>query len=1153
MGNYYLGLDVGIGSIGWAVINIEKKRIEDFGVRLFDSGEDVKNKNSFCQQRRSKRGIRRLYRRRSHRKMRLKNYLSVIGLTTPEKINYYFETADINVIQLRYKGLSEKLTPEEIAACLIHICNNRGYRDFYEVNIDDIEDPDERKEYEEEHAAIGNIHRLMNEGRYRTPAEMIFKCSEFDEPNSVYRKYHNSPSSEKHYLLSRNMLEEEVGLILEQQSKYYDILDNKAIASIKDIIFAQRDFETGPGNENDKYRKFTGYLDSLGKCQFLQDQDRGCRFTVIADIYAFVNVLSQYTYTNNRGESVFDTSFANDLINSALKNGFMDKRELKAIAKSYHIEISDKNSDTSLTKCFKYIKVVKPIFERYGYDWDKLIENYTDIDNNILNRIGIVLSQAQTPKRRREKLKALNIGLDDGLINELTKLKLSGTANVSYKYMQGSIDAFCEGDIYGKYQAKFNREIPDIDENAKPKKLPPFKNEDDCEFFKNPVVFRAINETRKLINALIDRYGYPAAVNIETADELNKTFEDRAKDTKRNNDNQKENDRIVKEIIECIKCDEVHARHLIEKYKLWEAQEGKCLYSGETITKEDMLRDKDKLFEVDHIVPYSLILDNTINNKALVYTKENQDKGQRTPLMYMNKNQADDYRKRVNAMLKNKKCSKKKYRYLMLENLDDSELLSEWKSRNLNDTRYICKYLVNYLRKNLRFDRSYEPSDKDDIKIRDYSRVFAVKSRFTSTFRRWWLNEKTWGRYDKAELKKLTYLDHAADAIVIANCRPEYVILAGEKMKLNRMYQQAGKKITPEYEQSKNACIDSLYKYYRMDRRTAERLLSGHGRLTPIIPNLSEEVDKRLWDKNIYEQFWKRDDDKKSCEELYRENVTSLYRDDPKFAAALNMPVVSIKPDHKYRGSVTTDNAISVKEIEGKMIQLSRKSISAITVKDIDKIYTDDRILIDSLKTVFEHGNYKDVGEYLKKTDQPFFITSNGMRVNKVTVKSTAPSRWLKKNIDDRNFSILDDRSYYCIELYKDSKGNNNLQGIAMSDIVHKNGKLWLKADFKYPDDYCTHVMYIFPGDYLRIKSISKKSGEQLKFEGYFKSIKNVNENSFRFISDNKPCAEDKRVSVAKRDIVIKLTVDLMGRVQGEKDGRGISCGEPLSLLKEKS
>ncbi|MCC3352917.1 type II CRISPR RNA-guided endonuclease Cas9 [Ruminococcus albus] len=1069
MGNYYLGLDVGIGSIGWAVINIEKKRIEDFNVRIFKSGEiQEKNRNSRAsQQCRRSRGLRRLYRRKSHRKLRLKNYLSIIGLTTSEKIDYYYETADNNVIQLRNKGLSEKLTPEEIAACLIHICNNRGYKDFYEVNVEDIEDPDERNEYKEEHDSIVLISNLMNEGGYCTPAEMICNCREFDEPNSVYRKFHNSAASKNHYLITRHMLVKEVDLILENQSKYYGILDDKTIAKIKDIIFAQRDFEIGPG-KNERFRRFTGYLDSIGKCQFFKDQERGSRFTVIADIYAFVNVLSQYTYTNNRGESVFDTSFANDLINSALKNGSMDKRELKAIAKSYHIDISDKNSDTSLTKCFKYIKVVKPLFEKYGYDWDKLIENYTDTDNNVLNRIGIVLSQAQTPKRRREKLKALNIGLDDGLINELTKLKLSGTANVSYKYMQGSIEAFCEGDLYGKYQAKFNKEIPDIDENAKPQKLPPFKNEDDCEFFKNPVVFRSINETRKLINAIIDKYGYPAAVNIETADELNKTFEDRAIDTKRNNDNQKENDRIVKEIIECIKCDEVHARHLIEKYKLWEAQEGKCLYSGETITKEDMLRDKDKLFEVDHIVPYSLILDNTINNKALVYAEENQKKGQRTPLMYMNEAQAADYRVRVNTMFKSKKCSKKKYQYLMLPDLNDQELLGGWRSRNLNDTRYICKYLVNYLRKNLRFDRSYESSDEDDLKIRDHYRVFPVKSRFTSMFRRWWLNEKTWGRYDKAELKKLTYLDHAADAIIIANCRPEYVVLAGEKLKLNKMYHQAGKRITPEYEQSKKACIDNLYKLFRMDRRTAEKLLSGHGRLTPIIPNLSEEVDKRLWDKNIYEQFWKDDKDKKSCEELYRENVASLYKGDPKFASSLSMPVISLKPDHKYRGTITGEEAIRVKEIDGKLIKLKRKSISEITAESINSIYTDDKILIDSLKTIFEQADYKDVGDYLKKTNQHFFTTSSGKRVNKVTVIEKVPSRWLRKEIDDNNFSLLNDSSYYCIELYKDSKGDNNLQGIAMSDIVHdrKTKKLYLKPDFNYPDDYYTHVMYLFPWDY---------------------------------------------------------------------------------------
>ena len=32
---YTIGLDIGIASVGWAVINEDKRRIEDLGVRVF--------------------------------------------------------------------------------------------------------------------------------------------------------------------------------------------------------------------------------------------------------------------------------------------------------------------------------------------------------------------------------------------------------------------------------------------------------------------------------------------------------------------------------------------------------------------------------------------------------------------------------------------------------------------------------------------------------------------------------------------------------------------------------------------------------------------------------------------------------------------------------------------------------------------------------------------------------------------------------------------------------------------------------------------------------------------------------------------------------------------------------------------------------------
>lgn len=1140
--NYILGLDVGIGSIGWAVINLDKYRIEDIGVRIFESGENAKNKSSYCQERRMARGIRRLTRRRSHRKDRLKSHLEIIGLTTKNDIKEYYENGNCNIISSRVRAIDEKISPEELAACLIHICNNRGYNDFYSLN-----DEDATKEEKSEYEALNKIESLMCSNNYRTVAEMILKDDTFNG-DGKYRKYHNSEFSDEINLIKRNRLEEEVNLILEKQREYYTCLNDDAIKKIKDIIFSQRDFEDGPGDKDDKFRKYKGFLDTLGKCRFYPEEKRGERFTAIADVYALVNVLSQYRYYDKNGELCFNSDIAKALVSYALENGNMTKKDLKTITKKFGVIFDDSGTeDTPITKCFRYIKGIKPVFDEFGCDWNELISDYTDVENNLLNRIGDKLSKYITPKRRIKELKKFNF--DSKMAEKLSKMKFSGTSNVSYKYMKDAIEAFLGGDIYGNYQASFNKENTyTIKEEDKPYKLPPFKSEDDCEFFKNPVVFRAINETRKIINAVVDKYGYPCAVNIETADEVNKSFADRDKTGRMNKANEAENDRIRKEISNLLKIDENSVRPVqIERYKLWEVQEHKCLYSGKEIADPiPMLEDNDHLYEVDHIIPFSIILDNTINNKALVYVSENQRKGQRTPLMYMTPEQAEGYKSRVNAMMKSKKCSKKKYQYLMLENLDNNNLLSEWKSRNLNDTRYISKYLVNYIRDNLRFNPNNEFAD--DFSIKASNRVFAVKSKFTSQFRKQWLNSKTWGRKDKEELKKITYLDHAADAIVIANCRPEFVIIAGEKLKLYNIWKQAGKCITDEYTRSLNNCVDTLVKYYGMNRNFVTKILKNPSyKVSPIIPHIADETDNRLRDFNTHRILFNAPDDtNEQITETFVSHNRHLYADDPEFAESLKMPVISYKPERKYTGEITTENPISVKEIDGKIVQLSRVKITKITPKHLSRIRTDDTDLRDSLESALNgKGDTYTIEKYLKDNKLEYFTTLKGRRINKVTITTSPDPKYLKKEISENNYTYLDNTSYYCLEIYKTKDGNNNMLGIAMSDLVKKNKKLYLKSSFKYPKDYSEHIMYLFKGDYLRI---TDKKG-QIKFEGYYKSTKNVNQNRVYNIESNG--VDCNPVTIAKNGKIIKLNVDILGKISGYNNGEGISCGEPLSLLKE--
>jgi len=1151
---YIIGLDIGIGSVGWAVIrDDDKKRIENYGVRIFESGESNNGKDRASQKRRGLRSTRRLVRRRSHRKNRLKAHLQHIGLVTTNDVNLYFEQGHNDILTTRVRGIDQRLTPCEIAASLINICNRRGYKDFYEVNVETLSDA-EKKEYESERQGAALINRLMASNKYRTVAEMYQNDSEFDSDNGVFRKFRNSKFNEATNLASRNMLIDEVLIILNKQKEYYPCLTDENINISKDIIFNQRDFEDGPGNANDKFRRYKGFLDSIGNCQFYKDEKRGQRYTIIADIYALTNVLSQYKYYDAEGNFSLPAKLSQSLITYTLKNGRIDKKEIKQIAGEYGIKVNMVESEKgdSISNCIKYLKVAKKIFEDNGFDYKKLaFDNYLDIENNLINRVGVVLSTYQTPSRRRTELNKIEeIKNNYALIDALLLKKFSGTSKVSVRYMIDSISAFFSGDIYGKFQADLIKSLEKKETSEKTLhfKLPSFEEEKNTfEFYKNPVVCRSINETRKIINNIIDLYGSPYAVNIEVASELNKCFEDRLSDIKNQKKNEKETNNARIEISKLMNIEESEISSvMIEKYKLGEIQGWKCLYSGKDIDKKDCLSKNNRSYEIDHIIPFSLILDNTLSNKALVLASENQYKKQRCPLMYLSDDKAKEFTARVNELWQKKKINEKKRSYLLLPSLSEADMLDEWKSRNINDTRYIAKYLVNYLKNNLQFGSySHEGLYRDC--------VYAVKSSITSRMRRQWLNSKTWGIYDKSELKQITYLDHAVDAVVIANCLPAYVEIASENIKLRNMFKKAGNVITPEYTNSMENCIETMFKFYHLRRSVVEPLLKYKKKTPCLIDNLRDEVDKRFVDCDLFRRWGNEcaEAEKRKAieytdeeiEKLYSENMKSFYFDDPPFAQQLRMPLVSCKLDKKYAGEITTSNPVSMIEIDGKMYQKSRKDVTAIKAKDIDSIYSSDNDLINTLKNLLKDAkDTTTVGDILKADNKPFFITEAGTRINSVTVLFAYKSPYLKKEICEGNYTYYDDKSYYCVEIYKDIDGLLDMQGIKYSYLKKLNSKLYLNKNYIRPSNYVTHVMYLFTNDYIVLRN---KKGN-IKFKGYYKSVFNINENELRYIKYNTPCNNKKRFSVSKNDSVVKYNVDILGRIGGE-----IKCGEPLLSIEE--
>ena len=181
------------------------------------------------------------------------------------------------------------------------------------------------------------------------------------------------------------------------------------------------------------------------------------------------------------------------------------------------------------------------------------------------------------------------------------------------------------------------------------------------------------------------------------------------------------------------------------KLKLWNEQKGKCIYSGRPIEIEQLLKDQ-WAFEIDHIIPKSISFDDSRMNKVLVYEGENRDKGNKTPFMYLSKLK----REWVFEMFKNFVCSMeipsgKKQKLLFMQDITKVEVLQGFIARNINDTRYASRVVLNAL-------QDYFMAKETNTKVR------VIRGSFTSQLRKVLQLEK-----DREE----SFSHHAVDAMIM--------------------------------------------------------------------------------------------------------------------------------------------------------------------------------------------------------------------------------------------------------------------------------------------------------------------------------------------------------------------------------------------------
>ena len=148
---------------------------------------------------------------------------------------------------------------------------------------------------------------------------------------------------------------------------------------------------------------------------------------------------------------------------------------------------------------------------------------------------------------------------------------------------------------------------------------------------RQPVVEKILNQLVNLVNALIDQYGRFDEIRIELARELKQNREERESATKAINKSQRDNEIIASRILSEYGLTPTRTR--IQKYKMWEESHHTCVYCGQNVGAAEFLRGFD--VEVEHIIPRSVIFDDSFSNKVCSCHKCNSEKGNLTAFDYM--------------------------------------------------------------------------------------------------------------------------------------------------------------------------------------------------------------------------------------------------------------------------------------------------------------------------------------------------------------------------------------------------------------------------------------------------------------------------------------------------------------------------------------
>jgi len=839
MARKVLGLDLGVGSIGWCLITLDKdekpQSILGMGSRIvplstddatkFTQGEAItKNK-----MRTVARTIRKGMDRYQLRREALKKVLREHGMLPDESL---IKLPLLELWELRARAATpgEQLSLTELGRVLLHINQKRGYKHAKADEAAEAETESKAKAKKEKEGYVAQV-----KGRYQALKEKgqtigqhfagELRANQQTDPRGVYYTYRI-----KEQVYPREAYIEEYDRIMAAQRVFYpELLTDALIGRIRDrIIFYQRplksckqlvstcEFEKKERVVQVKRINKEGVEELVQRTITIGPKVAPKSSPIFQVCKVWESIQNIRLYYPDGTERVLEQEEKQKLFDYLQKN---DKLSLTALRKELKIKPKDKlwcdkllekgiagnTTAAILRKAFKGYEQYEDLLrfdlvrrDSHEADEDGVIRPIIDesYQNEPLYKLWHILYSIED---RADMYRALvgQLGikredLDNGLMDALYKIDFvkQGYGNKSAKFICKLLPHLQEGKMYSEaaeaagVRHSDSMTAQERDERSLLDEIPLLQK----NALRQPVVEKLLNQMINLVNALKREHGEIDEVRVELARELKMSREEREETTKSNNAREKENKAIAERIVE---YGLTPTKSRIQKYRLWQESAESCIYCGKHVDLVQFLRGEG--IEVEHIIPKSILFDDSMSNKVCACRSCNEKKGNRFAMEYIqSKGWEQDYIKRVDSLFhdKDKKISySKRQRLLMLP----KDLPEDFIERHLRLSQYISREAQGILRKGIRLVSASEGGVTAKLRqlwgydniLRDLNleryRSMGETEVVTVEHRD---GERTDERI-KDWSKRKDHRHHAIDALVVACTRQSYI------QRLNRVNAEA--------------------------------------------------------------------------------------------------------------------------------------------------------------------------------------------------------------------------------------------------------------------------------------------------------------------------------------------------------------------------